>query len=101
MIYKFFLQNSRFRTYDELLKRKEEFNEDYIYVHWAGNQKKADTKVIEHRKLLNNAEIESQIRNRLKAKEPFYRVKSDLQNQGVSDSKIDETFIQIVKVNLF
>jgi hypothetical protein len=80
------------------MEKKEEFNEDYIYVHWAGNQKKADTKVIEHKKLLSNAEIENQIRNRLKAKEPFFRIKSDLQNQSVSDTKIDETFIQIVKV---
>ncbi len=80
------------------MEKKEEFNEDYIYVHWAGNQKKADTKVIEQKKLLTNVEIETQIRTRLKAKEPFYRIKSDLQNQGVSEFKIDETFIQIVKV---
>lgn len=95
------MKNSRFRTYDELLEKREEFNEDYIYVHWAGNQKKADTKVIEHKKVLSNSEIENQIRTRLKAKEPFFRIKSDLQSQGVNDSKIDETFILIVRVKKF
>lgn len=81
-----------------MLEKKEEFNEDYIYVHWAGNQKKADTKIIEHKKILSTSEIENQIRTRLKAKEPFFRIKSDLQNQGVSDAKIDESFILIVRV---
>lgn len=80
------------------MEKKEEFNEDYIYVHWAGNQKKADSKVVEHKKLLSNEEIENQIRNRLQAKEPFYRIKSDLQNQGVDNSKLDEILIQIVRV---
>ncbi len=94
-------QNSRFRTYSELFDKREEFNEDYIYVHWAGNKKKADVKVVETRKILTNDQVEEIIRTRLNVKEPFFRIKSDLINQGAVDSIIDDYFIKIVKVNLY
>lgn len=45
--------------------------------------------------------MESYIREKLKAKEPFFKIKSELQKQGLQESKVDEKFIKIVRVKFF
>jgi len=58
----------------------------------------ADLNSITQKKLISNIEIENIIREKIKTKEPFFKIKTDLQNQGIMESNIDEIFIRIVKV---
>ncbi len=81
-----------------MTEKKEEFNEDYIYVHWSGYQKKQDVKVVETKKTLNDEEVESYIREKLNLKESFFKIKSDLIEEGSIESRIDDIFIKIIKV---
>merc|ERR1711957_288722 len=90
-------ENIRFRSYDELLENKEEFNEDYIYTNWAGNQKKQDTKVIEERIIMSREEVKDFLEKNLAAKKPYYNIKSELLDNGVMESVIENVFLETLK----
>lgn len=79
------------------MESKEEFNEDYLYVHWAGNQKKQDKKIVETKVVMSDSEVKQFLEKNLTAKKPYFTIKSELMDNGVTESVIEGIFIEVLK----
>ena len=93
----YLFQNARFRTYDELVKTREDIDENYIYAFISEEVKKEDKKIVAEKKELTYIEVKNTISDKLKKGVNVLKVRRELLDQNVSYEFINDALLEFAK----
>lgn len=97
--WKYDAENNRWRTYEDLLRLREEVNENYVIALPEIKEEKEEVKKIVARKEYTLDETIEYIQKGIDKKVSAVKLKDDLVLMRVPYNMIDEAFIKVTKVN--
>jgi hypothetical protein len=98
--WKYDVEKVRWRTYDELLLTREEFDENYIHIFPELDMNKQDLQVVSEKKEITFEEVKKMVSDKLKKNINIMKLKNELIDESKLDDKmIEEAIMQITKEN--
>jgi hypothetical protein len=81
-----------------MLAEREEIDTNYMWVHYAGNKKKADVKTLESVTKLTDDDIRKIITDKLAKKEPMLLIKVNLMEEhDIDEERYSNIMIEFIK----
>ncbi len=96
--WKYDVERVKWRSYDELVASREEFDDSYVHAFNFNDVVKADKIVVKEKKEYTMDEVKKIIENKIKEKIPVNKIKYDLSGElKVDQAIVDEALVEIAK----
>jgi hypothetical protein len=90
-------ENACWRTYDELMKRREEIDETFAYCFVSEAVTKGDLKQIEEKEEITKEDVKRMVEERLNKKMTIMKIKHEMAEMNVLPEYVENILIQIAK----
>jgi hypothetical protein len=98
-LWKYDPDKAQWRTYEDLMKTREEIDETFVYAFIAEDVTKGDKKVVVEKKEITLDEVKKMVADKIKQNVNILKIKSDLREMNVLPEMIEDSLIQVAKEN--
>lgn len=98
-LWKYDPDKAAWRTYDDLLKTREEIDETFVYGFVAEDITKGDKKVVIEKKEVTLDEVKKMVADKIKQNVNVLKIKADLRELNIHSQMIEDSLIAVAKEN--
>jgi hypothetical protein len=98
-LWKYDPDKAAWRTYDDLLKTREEIDETFVYGFVAEDITKGDKKVVVEKKEVTLDEVKKMVADKIKQNVNVLKIKADLRELNILPHMIEDSLIAVAKEN--